>query len=327
LRHCFRELNRVGLTSIGDLQDSSVTFAHRRMLSAMAQDSELTVRVNFFIQPEQSGDELEQLKRALEEVKQLSQSELFRFAGFGAILRPGKGKTARTTKDLALGAAAKEWLRLIEFFARSRHDFQIEALGDAAMPGVLDVIETVHRQAPLGSGRIGFTGLNDAAPQTVARIKKFGGIIVQGLELQTGGRIFERVGQSPGRGNLSPRALLEAGVPLGAGSDGFYSGNYSPMLALWGLVTGKDIGGAPSRDIKHNLTRLEALRVHTLGSAWFTGDEHKKGSLEPGKFADLVVLTEDYLTIPEDRIAALESLLTMVGGRVVHAAGPFARTR
>jgi predicted amidohydrolase YtcJ len=97
------------------------------------------------------------------------------------------------------------------------------------------------------------------------------------------------------------------------------------MLALWGLVTGKSIASAPSRDAKINLTRLEALRVHTLGSAWFTGDEHKTGSLEPGKFADLVVLTDNYLTIAEDRIAALESLLTMIGGRVVYAAGPFAR--
>jgi predicted amidohydrolase YtcJ len=62
-----------------------------------------------------------------------------------------------------------------------------------------------------------------------------------------------------------------------------------------------------------------------LGSAWLTGDERKKGSIETGKFADLAVLNGDYLSVPEERIPALESLLTMVGGRVVYAAGPFAR--
>jgi len=78
------------------------------------------------------------------------------------------------------------------------------------------------------------------------------------------------------------------------------------------------------RDAKHKLTRLEALRAYTLGSAWFSADEGRKGSLEIGKFADLVVLNGDYLSVPEDRIPALESLLTMIGGRVVYAAAPFA---
>lgn len=73
------------------------------------------------------------------------------------------------------------------------------------------------------------------------------------------------------------------------------------------------------------MTRLEALRAYTLGSAWFTEDQKRKGSIEVGKFADLVVLNGDYLTVPVERIPALESMLTMVGGRVVYAAGPFAR--
>jgi hypothetical protein len=118
--------------------------------------------------------------------------------------------------------------------------------------------------------------------------------------------------------------MLDAGVPLGAGTDAFRSGNYSPMLALWWLVTGRSIAGMTIRDAKHNLTRIEALRAYTLGSAWFTGDEKRKGSIESGKFADLAVLNGDYLAVPEERIPALESLLTMVGGRIVYGAGSFA---
>jgi predicted amidohydrolase YtcJ len=95
------------------------------------------------------------------------------------------------------------------------------------------------------------------------------------------------------------------------------------MLSLWWLITGKTVAGVPIRDPKQNVTRAEALRVYTMGSAWFTFAEKRKGSIEAGKLADLAVLNADYLTVAEDQIRSIESLLTMVGGRVVYAASPF----
>jgi hypothetical protein len=95
------------------------------------------------------------------------------------------------------------------------------------------------------------------------------------------------------------------------------------MLCLWWLITGKTVAGASIRDPKQNLTRAEALRMYTMGSAWFTFAEKRKGSIEAGKLADLAVLSADYLTVPEDQIRSIESLLTVVGGRVMYAAGPF----
>jgi predicted amidohydrolase YtcJ len=71
-------------------------------------------------------------------------------------------------------------------------------------------------------------------------------------------------------------------------------------------------------------TRADALHAYTIGSAWFSFDENKRGSLEPGKLADLAVLTKDYMTLPADQIGSIESLLTMVGGKIVYAAGPYA---
>jgi predicted amidohydrolase YtcJ len=73
------------------------------------------------------------------------------------------------------------------------------------------------------------------------------------------------------------------------------------------------------------VTREEALRMFTIGGAWFTFDEANKGSIEVGKLADLAVLNGDYLTVPEDQIRSMESLLTLVGGRIVYAASPLAR--
>jgi predicted amidohydrolase YtcJ len=75
------------------------------------------------------------------------------------------------------------------------------------------------------------------------------------------------------------------------------------------------------------ISRVEALRLYTEGAAWFSFDDHHVGSFAEGKYADLAVLSEDYLTVPDAAIRKIQSVLTLVGGRVVHAAAPFDRLR
>jgi predicted amidohydrolase YtcJ len=327
LRNCFRELNRLGLTSVGDLHTDKVNFSHRRLLNDMARAGELTLRMNFYVTPNEPGDELEQFRRAVEEIKQLKQSDLFRFAGFADVLghTVNNGAVAPDTEGITLNPAAKNTLhRAVQFFAADGYNFQLHATHDKIARQLLDVIEPVNRDTPLSQSRIGFAHLEDATPATLGRIKNLGaGIAVQSRLALIGETLLrnkERIHTAP-----PLRTMLDSNIPLGAGTDGFRSSNHSPMLALRWLITGTTIAGTPMRDPKQNLTRIEALRVYTLGSAWFTGDEKRKGSIEPGKFADLAVLSADYLGVPEERIPDLESVLTMVGGRVVYAAGPFAR--
>ena len=97
----------------------------------------------------------------------------------------------------------------------------------------------------------------------------------------------------------------------------------NPWLSLWWMVSGRTFGG-PRRAAEHRLTREQALDLYTVGSAWFSSDERARGRLEPGRLADLAVLSEDYFGVAEDAIATLRSELTLVGGRVVHAGEPFA---
>jgi hypothetical protein len=91
------------------------------------------------------------------------------------------------------------------------------------------------------------------------------------------------------------------------------------------LLTGKTLGGAKLQGGRNLLDRTEALRLYTAGGAWISSEEDEKGTLEPGKLADLAVLSADYFAVPVDEVKELESLLTMVGGKVVYAAGPFSR--
>ena len=125
---------------------------------------------------------------------------------------------------------------------------------------------------------------------------------------------------------LSPPigSALRLGLKVGGGTDAHRVMNYNPFVSLQWMLDGKTVGGMPMRGPEETPTREEALRLYTLGSAWFSFDDGKRGSLAPGKLADLAVLTKDYLSVPVEEIGSIASLLTMVGGRVVYAAGPYA---
>jgi hypothetical protein len=115
------------------------------------------------------------------------------------------------------------------------------------------------------------------------------------------------------------------GVAIGAGTDAHRVASYNPFTALQWFVDGKTVGGVAIRGPEETPSREDALRFYTLGSAWFSHDEDKRGSLEVGKLADLAVLSADYLTVPSDKIGQIESVLTLLGGNVVYAAAPFDR--
>ena len=115
------------------------------------------------------------------------------------------------------------------------------------------------------------------------------------------------------------------GVPVGAGTDATRVASYNPFVSLYWLVAGKTVGGTALYPEANRLDRTEALRRYTLGSAWFSSEEDKKGSVEVGKLADLAVLSADYFSVPEEEIKRIESVLTIVGGKVVYGAGEFER--
>jgi predicted amidohydrolase YtcJ len=114
------------------------------------------------------------------------------------------------------------------------------------------------------------------------------------------------------------------GVSIGAGTDAHRVASYNPFTALQWFVDGKTVAGTPIRGAEETPDRLAALRFYTRGSAWFSFDDDVRGSLEVGKAADLAVLSADYLSVPTDEIGRIESVLTLLGGRIVYAAGDFA---
>jgi len=120
-------------------------------------------------------------------------------------------------------------------------------------------------------------------------------------------------------GDIGPpfRQILDSGVVVGAGSD---AGAYSPWVWIYHMTTGKTSSGDPIL-ADQRITRMEALRISTIGSAWFAQEEDHLGSIEPGKLADLVVLSDDYLTVADEDLRSLKSVLTLIGGAIVYSDG------
>jgi hypothetical protein len=97
----------------------------------------------------------------------------------------------------------------------------------------------------------------------------------------------------------------------------------NPFVALRWMLDGKTVSGVAMRGAEETPTRTEALRLYTQGSAWFSFEEDRRGALKTGQLADLAVLDRDFLDVPVDQIGRAVSLLTMVGGRIVYAGGPY----
>ena len=117
--------------------------------------------------------------------------------------------------------------------------------------------------------------------------------------------------------------MLDAGLIVGAGTDATRVASYNPWISLYWMVTGRTVGGMQLASPENRLSREEALRLYTVGSAWFSGEEEVKGRIAPGQFADFAILSADYLTVPEEEIRRIESVLTVTGGDVVYSTEPF----
>jgi hypothetical protein len=138
-----------------------------------------------------------------------------------------------------------------------------------------------------------------------------------------GEQFVQQAGQEAARRVPPVNTAAKIGVAVGAGTDAHRVASYNPFTALQWFIDGKTVGGVAIRGPEETPTRADALRFYTMGSAWFSRDDHTRGSLEVGKLADLAVLSSDYMTVPVDQIGRIESLLTMVGGKIVHATGPY----
>jgi len=185
-------------------------------------------------------------------------------------------------------------------------------------PPVLDLYDEVDREVPLKGKRWVIAHINDFSPKDVERIVRMGLVLTTHTNnyLYKGLHVHAKRLPPERHDEIVPlRSLLDAGVKVSLATDNVPISNFLPVaqtIQRTSYVTKQRI--APTQA----LTRMEALRCATADGAYLTFDESKRGTLQSGKFADLVVLSDDPLTVEENRIEGLTSLMTMIGGRMVH---------
>jgi predicted amidohydrolase YtcJ len=317
----FAELNRLAMTGVSDPCGNNVTLATYDAINKVWRDRQLTVRVTYTTCGFNPPHEIDEYQKYLGLMPMGFGDDMMHFNGIGEqIVWAVNNVTRPDPADL-------DRLYQIARWAASRsYGLTFHCTTDAAVDAILTVFERVDREISIKDLRWSIAHLNDASAASLRRMKGLGmGWTMQDAMYFEGEDMERRLGADAVRRMPPVETAREIGVPIGAGTDAHRVAPYSPFTALQWALDGKSVSGKPLRGPEETPSRANALRAYTIGSAWFSHDDDKRGSLEVGKLADLAVLTKDYMTIPVDQIGGLESLLTMVGGRIVYGAGPFAK--
>ena len=209
--------------------------------------------------------------------------------------------------DACMFAATNGWTLTQHSSTVAEIEFHISAYEAAAAAG------------PIDKFRWSLCHVNNITDDMIQAVVNLGiGVNIQGTSYTSAG------GATPSGPPF--RKLLDAGIPAGGGSDATNVAALNPWLMMYYMTTGKNNAGAVLNP-GQTISRLEALRLYTIGSAYLSFDDDKLGTIEKGKLADLVVLSDDPLTVSDDRLRKISSALTLQAGKIVHNASSRPRGR
>ena len=214
---------------------------------------------------------------------------------------------------------------VVRILAENKWPWRLHATYDETISRALDVYERVNRDTPLDGLHWFFDHCETISDRNIDRIAELGGgIAIQHRMAFQGEYFVERYGRAAAERTPPIQRMLRNGLPVNAETDTTRVASYNPWVSLAWLVTGKTVGGLKLYLVSQTLDREQALRLWTEANAWFSGESLKKGQIAVGQLADLAVLSDDYFNVADDRIADITSVLTLLGGRPVHASNEFA---
>lgn len=330
-RHFMKELNRLGVTSVIDAGGGFQNYPEDYdTIGTLAQKDQLTVRIAYNLFTQNKGRELEDFQTWTKLVKpgqgDAETKGMYRHNGAGEMLvfSAADFEDFREPRPDLSPTLEDELYAVTKHLVENRWPFRIHGTYDESISRFLDVFERVNAEIP-------FAGLNwiidhaeTITPRNIDRIKALGGgIAVQHRMAYQGEAFVARYGLKAAEATPPVKAMLDAGLNVGMGTDATRVASYNPWIGLYWLIAGKTVGGLMITPARNRLDRETALRLYTEGSSWFSSESGKKGALKVGQYADLSVLSRDLFDIPEYEIKDIVSNLTVVGGKIVHADAEF----
>jgi len=297
-------LDQVGLGVPGPIapNQSLAAFDPYRMYDAwqeLYRQGRAFIRLQTNFSASQNDPQLPMLRERLKNQFPFFGSDMLMTGGIGESAAPGDG-------------VGEVWLAAQKLVAEARWRSESHALTLANLENEVAGYEKVHAEFPITDLRWVISHVPFATPDLLNRLKKIGAAVQL-----TGWRYL----QGTATNNGSPfRMVLDNGIRAGLHSDSAHISPLNPWLHLYYATTGVNAAGE-AINAEQKISRQDALRLYTRENGWFLRMEQKLGSIEPGKLADLAVLSDDYFSVSDDQIRRIRSVMTVVDGKIVHDAG------
>jgi predicted amidohydrolase YtcJ len=326
-RHFQRELNRLGITSVIDAGGGGQNYPDDyAVIEELHKRGQMTVRIAYNLFAQKAGSELQDYQRWVEMTAPGRGDAMLRMNGAGENLTWSAAdfENFLEPRPELKHTMEVELERIARLLVESRWPFRIHATYDESISHFLDTFERVNRDVPFDGLRWIIDHAETITARNIERIRELGGgVAIQHRMAFQGEYFVDRYGAKAAEATPPIARMLEMGLPVGAGTDATRVASYNPWVALYWLSTGKTLGGLRLYPERNRVDRETALRLWTKGSAWFSGEDDRKGALALGEYADLAVLSADFFSVPEGEIKDITSVLTVLGGEVVHADADF----
>jgi hypothetical protein len=310
-----RELNRAGITAAGDACPYADEYR------AWADEGRLPVR---FFCLRTAGGGTDAAIAAMPSLRYFDGDEWIDYVAWGERL-VNLTDNVYDLEPTVPAATFEEWGRMARAAAEAGIPIFIHTTMEWTIEAQLRQVEAIARDVPIRHLRWAFVHMEQATPDQITRMRNLGmyiGVHPRGV---ISGAAFIRDHGDRAYTMPALKTIQDSGIMWGFGTDAFEVNQYRPFTTLYWAVTGKMVGG---KVVMHEpISREDALIAYTRKNARFFFRENDLGSIQAGKLADLVVIDRDYLTIPADDIRNIESVLTMVGGRIVYDAAAPASTQ
>ncbi|MEV7891164.1 amidohydrolase [Streptomyces sp. NPDC002817] len=326
-RHYLRELNRFGLTSAIDAAGGFQNFPDNYgTVIDLAKAGQLSLRIAYHLFPQTAGQEIADLQRWIEMVRPGDGDEWLRLNGAGENLIWSAADFENFSEPRPqLGEYEAEFEKAVRLLMENGWGFRLHATYDETIRRNLSVFEKLAAEGLFPADtRWLFDHAETVSRESLDRIAALGGAMSVQNRMSFQGEAFVRRYGAGAAAEAPPiRAMLDRGLTVGAGTDATRVSSYNPWVALHWLVAGRTVGDLTLYPPQNRVSRETALAMYTQNGARLTGEENVKGILAPGFFGDLAILSDDFFSVPEQDIPHIESLLTVVGGRIVYATGEY----
>jgi predicted amidohydrolase YtcJ len=326
-RHFMRELNRLGVTGAIDAGGGFQNFPEDyAVIQQLSDQGQLTIRLAYNLFTQKPKSEKQDFLNWTKTSKYKQGTDYFRHNGAGEMLvfSAADFEDFRVPRPDMPPEMEGELEDVVRILAQNKWPWRLHATYDETISRALDVFEKVNQDTPLEGLHWFFDHAETISDQSIDRVAALGGgIAVQHRMAYQGEYFVERYGFGAAEATPPIKKIVDRGVKISAGTDATRVASYNPWVSLAWLVTGMTVGGLRLYPQRNCLDRETALRMWTENVTWFSNEEGKKGRIEVGQFADLVVPDRDFFSCAEGEIADTTSDLTVVGGRIVYGAGDF----